>query len=301
MSAFASASVVMPVFNGEHTIRDALTALVPQVRSLPSAELIVVDNGSRDGTRDLVRAAGVTMVVEKTRGPSAARNAGLRLAGGDVIVYLDADTLPARGWLRALLAPFADASVMLAAGRTLCYVAQTAAERYVAASGLYDTERAIGREVFPFAPSLNMAVRRDAALAIGGWCEALTTGEDVDFSHRLLRKYPSRIAYAERAVLFHRTRSEDAGLRRQAWTYGEGAAALYLRYPEALHWDFRKSLTLAGQLGMRSAMPALLRLGKAFGLASSDQVEFARYHRLWNWYFWRGFFNIYGRRERRAS
>lgn len=301
MSLLLSASVIMPVYNGERMIGDALNSLIPQVRRLAAAELLVVDNGSSDRTAAVARSAGATVIEETKRGPAAARNAGLRRAAGEIIVYLDADTLPTRGWLRGMLAPFADPRVVIAAGRTLCYVAQTGAERYVAASGLYDTERAISREVFPFAPSLNMAVRREAAIAVGCWNEEMLTGEDVDFSHRLLSAYPSRIAYAKDAVLFHRTRSEDDSLRRQAWTYGEGAADLYLRYPQALRWDACKTLALAGQLGVRSAMPTLLRLGEAFGVVSADQVEFARYHRLWSWHFWRGFFSMYRRRERRAS
>src|SRR5207244_5260834 len=118
----------------------------------------------------------------------------------------------------------------------------TPAERYVAASGLIDAERAVHREPFPFAPSMNMAVRRDAALAVGGWAADMPTGEDVDFSFRVLRHHGNGISYRPGAVLFHRNRPTAERLRRQAWTYGEGAADLYLRYPEVVRWDVAKTL-----------------------------------------------------------
>jgi GT2 family glycosyltransferase len=174
-----------------------------------------------------------------------------------VIAHLDADTLPSRRWLAEIVTPFEDPQVIIVAGRTVCYPQDTAAGRYVAASGLYETERAINREPFPFAPSLNMAVRRSAALAVGGWAADMMTGEDVDFSHRVLRAFPSRIAYQPKAVLFHNTRASAEELRRQAWTYGEGAADIYLRYPEVVRWDLPKTLrprrSPRGSVGASSA------------------------------------------------
>jgi glycosyltransferase involved in cell wall biosynthesis len=299
VSETLSVSVVVPVLNGAASIGSLLDALGQQAVPPPDCEIIVVDNGSTDGTPDIVRRFGVTLLEEGVRGPAAARNRGLRHATGEVVAHLDADTQPSRRWLAELVAPFAAPQVVLTAGRTVCYPQDTAAGRYVAASGLYETERAINREPFPFAPSLNMAIRRAAAEAVGGWATDMMTGEDVDFSHRVLRAFPSRIVYRPGAVLFHRTRATAEELRRQAWTYGEGAAHLYLRYPEVVRWDLPKTLVLGGRLILRSAMPTILAAGHAIGRASAKDVEFARYHRLWTWWFWRGFFSMYRHRERR--
>jgi len=182
-----SVSVVIPAYNAAATIGDMLRALSCQSNAPADMEIIVADNGSTDNTCEIARSfAGVTVLREDKRGPSPARNRGLRHASKDIVVHLDADTLPTRKWLANLIAPFSDPSVMLAAGRTLCFRPTTAVERYIAATGLYEADRAISRVPFPFVPSLNMAVRRNAALAIGGWAEDLMTAEDVDFSHRLL-------------------------------------------------------------------------------------------------------------------
>jgi glycosyltransferase involved in cell wall biosynthesis len=291
-----SVSVVIPALDSADTVGDTLRALDRQ-SGASALEVIVVDNGSSDGTADVARAFGATVLEEPTPGPSAARNRGLRHARGDIVAHVDADTVPTRQWLEAIVSPFADPGVLLVAGRNISYPPSTAAERYVAASGLIESERAVHRPKFPFSPSMNMAVRRDAALDIGGWSEDLRTGEDVDFSFRLRRARGCAIEYAADAIVLHRNRNDDDALRRQAWTYGEGAASLYRKYPEESAWNARTVAVLAGQLVTRAARPPLLTMARRAGFGSDEELEFARYHWLWTWAFWRGFASRYwGRR-----
>jgi len=85
-------SVVIPVFNGIDYISDAVESVKNQ--TLPPTEIIIVDDGSTDGTPDKVKAIpGVTLVVQANRGPSAARNHGVAVASGDWLAFLDADDL----------------------------------------------------------------------------------------------------------------------------------------------------------------------------------------------------------------
>jgi glycosyltransferase involved in cell wall biosynthesis len=286
----ASVSVIVPVLNGARTIGDTLRSLIEQAQKPAEFEILAVDNGSTDNTTEIIERFNIKLLREEKRGPSAARNCGLRTARGEVIVYLDADTLPTRHWLAELLKPFADAAVMLAGGRTLAYLPQTPAERYVAASGLYEPQNNIQRQVFPFIPSQNLAVARDAALAVGGWSEDLKAAEDVDFCHRLLIKFPGRrMVYQPSAVLFHRNRRSDGELKEQARTYGAGAAHIYRRYPEVVQWDLKKSVHLVGIALARFFAPVFLRAR----LASGEEVEFAKYQKFWTYWFWRGFFSVY--------
>ncbi|MEN8106978.1 MAG: glycosyltransferase [Pseudomonadota bacterium] len=299
MKRSSSVSVIIPVLNGATTITRTLGALVSQAGAPTQTEIIVVDNGSTDNTRKVVTQFDVTLLDEKTRGPSAARNHGLHAATGEVIVYLDADTLPTRSWLAELTAAFDDPEVIIAGGRVLGYPPNTGAERFMATHGIWEPENNIFRPVFPFVPSLNLAVRRDAALVIGGWAEDMLTGEDVDFSYRILKRFPTTIAYRPRAILFHQHRQTDGELRTQAWTYGEGGAQMYRRYPDAVNWDFAKTLHVCRLLATRGMAPLVYTLGRLFGLASARRVELARYHRLWTWWWWRGFLSMYRSGERR--
>jgi len=301
MTALPSTSVVVPVLNGAATIGDLLSALRGQARAPANTEIIVVDNGSTDATVDIVKEFGVTLMHETIRGPAAARNHGLHHASGEVIAHLDADTLPARTWLAELVEPFADPHVHLAAGKTLSFRPETPAERYFARAQLYDAETNVHRPVLPFAASLNMAVRRTSALAIHGWAEDMITAEDVEFSHRLLEAFPSEIVYQPSAVLFHRNRRTDAELCRQAWTYGEGVAHLYQRYPDRLTWGVPQTLHVVRSVVQRWIIARTLRLGRSVRLASLEEHEFAHYHWLWTWWFWRGFQSMYRHGERRVS
>jgi glycosyltransferase involved in cell wall biosynthesis len=288
-----SVSVVIPVLNGAHTIGDTLRSLARQVPLRGFCETIVVDNGSTDGTLELVEELGVRLLHATTRGAAAARNAGLRAARGDIVVCCDADTILTRRWLVEMTAAFDDAAVTLAAGRIVCYPPKTGAERYLATSGVYDVERAVCRPWFPLAPSGNMAVRRTAALAVGGFDEAMLSAEDADFCYRVLCAYPGEIAYRADAMLFHRSRPTAAELRRQAWVYGEGVARLYRRYPDILPWDLRRVLLLAARTAGRGVLPPLLAAGRLMRIVPNEKVEFAVYHRLWTWWFWCGFLRLY--------
>ncbi|MFN2175555.1 MAG: glycosyltransferase family 2 protein, partial [Anaerolineales bacterium] len=99
-------SIVIPVLNGEEVIADLLRALTSQRGLSNDPEIIVVDNGSVDRTREIVRQFGVVLLDEKKRGPGPARNCGLSYASGDIIAHLDVDTIPTRRWLSELVAPF---------------------------------------------------------------------------------------------------------------------------------------------------------------------------------------------------
>ncbi len=84
---------ILPVFNGERYVGEALDSMLAQTR--PLHEIIVVDDGSRDGTADVVASYGsrVRLVRQENAGPGVARNTGVRHADGDLVAFLDADDL----------------------------------------------------------------------------------------------------------------------------------------------------------------------------------------------------------------
>lgn len=95
-------SVVMPCFNAEAFVAEALDSVLGQ--TYPDVEVIAVDDGSSDRSRDIVRGYGdrVTLLVQQNRGPYPARNAGLRAATGEFVAFLDADDHWRRDCLQAL-------------------------------------------------------------------------------------------------------------------------------------------------------------------------------------------------------
>src|SRR4051812_44132851 len=91
-------SVVIPAFNEKFYLGACLESLGRQ--DAPGGfEIIVVDNGSTDGTAVVARAAGATVLLEPERGVCRARQRGTEAAAGEIVVSADADTLYGPGWL----------------------------------------------------------------------------------------------------------------------------------------------------------------------------------------------------------
>ena len=130
-------TVVVPVHNGAAMIGTCLEALVGLDYPAQALEIVVVDNRSTDDTRAIVRARPVRL-VEETRVQSsyAARNRGVLVSQGDVVAFTDADCVPDRQWLRALVAPLANPQVGGVAGGIEPYQARTLVERYQARRAL---------------------------------------------------------------------------------------------------------------------------------------------------------------------
>lgn len=84
-------SVVIPVYNGERFLGDAIRSVLEQ--SYGPVQCVVVDDGSSDGSRDIARsfAPDVECVVQRNQGVSAARNAGIAATRGELVAFLDAD------------------------------------------------------------------------------------------------------------------------------------------------------------------------------------------------------------------
>lgn len=278
-----SVSVVVPVLNGARTIGDLLNALLNQSGTPLQTQIIVVDNGSTDGTQKIVRQHHVKLLEERRPGPAAARNLGLRYARGDVIAHIDADAIPSENWLSEIVAPFRRPDVVLVGGRTMPLTPLTRVEQFIAE--YYPSRVSILREVVPFVSSVNMAVRRRCALGIGGWSEEMKTGEDIDFCYRLLRKFPAQIARVGGAVVFHGHRRSAEELRKQAWCYGEGLAHIFLRYPELLKRAIIRTIVLRGEI--------MTSLRHSTMFVSTELQEPAYYHRLWTWSFWQGFLSMF--------
>src|SRR5205809_152715 len=119
-----SVSVVVPVLNAARTLPSCLAAL-DRLDPGPT-EILLVDNGSTDGSLELMqkftdggRHARRRLLHEQRRGASVSRNTGLRAARGDIVAFTDADCAPEMDWLAQLVQPLADPSVGAAAGRVV--------------------------------------------------------------------------------------------------------------------------------------------------------------------------------------
>ena len=174
-------SALIATYNhGDYVVR-AIESVLAQTR--PPDEVIVIDDGSTDGTAELIRGrfgASVRYAWQKNRGPAAARNAGLRLCCGDWVAFLDADDT----WLpRKLEAQEAALARHARAALVACDCLRCQPDGTVIGSmplpGIEDRRHMLAqltwRCLFVFS---SVMARRDALLAHGGFPEDLRGGED---------------------------------------------------------------------------------------------------------------------------
>jgi len=212
-----SVSVVVAVRNARATIEECVESLL----ALDPApiELLVVDNGSTDGTLEALGAFGerITLLHEARRGAGAARNAGIAAARGQVVAFTDADCVVEPEWLGNLVGPLADPQVGVVGGTILAADPTNPIERYE--EGIHDHRQAI--EVFkpPYAITMNWASRRAVLEELGGFDEGFLRGQDVDLSYRILQSGRT-LAFAPDAVVRHHNERTVGGLAREGFTHG---------------------------------------------------------------------------------
>jgi GT2 family glycosyltransferase len=188
-----------------------------------------VDNASRDGTAALLRRYGgrIVMLEETTRGPGAARNAGLRAAGGEVVAFTDADCRVAPDWLSALVPPLDDPQVGIAGGTIRSVPPANDVEKF--GDVIHDHRQAIEVYEPPYAITMNWASRRLVLQELGGFDERFRRSEDVDLSYRMIQAGYA-LAFAPAAVVYHHNETSLAGLFREGFAHGFHAVQTLKRH-----------------------------------------------------------------------
>ncbi|MET9866702.1 bifunctional polysaccharide deacetylase/glycosyltransferase family 2 protein [Streptomyces sp. NPDC006386] len=247
-------SVIVPAYNEKECIANTLNSLA---RSTHPIEIIVVDDGSTDGTADIAESLGmpnVRVIRQANAGKPAALNNGVRSARYDIVVMMDGDTVFEPDTVRQLVQPFADPEVGAVAGnakvgnRTTVIGAWQHIE-YVMGFNLdrrmYDLLRCM-----PTIPGAIGAFRREAVLQVGGMSED-TLAEDTDITIALHRA-GWRVVYQEHARAWTEAPGSLKQLwsQRYRWSYGTMQAL----------WKHRKSLTDKGPSGRfgRVGMPLVV-------------------------------------------
>src|SRR6267142_2721520 len=127
-------SVVVPAYNEERTIRVAVETLLES--EYPDLEVIVVDDGSQDGTADrlldLHQQGRIRLIRQQNAGKAAALNAGIAAATGEVVLYTDADSLFLRETVAKTVRWFADPSVDAVCGNDVPLRARTGLQKLLA-------------------------------------------------------------------------------------------------------------------------------------------------------------------------
>ncbi|MEU6141533.1 bifunctional polysaccharide deacetylase/glycosyltransferase family 2 protein [Streptomyces sp. NPDC047081] len=251
-------SVIVPAYNEKECIANTLESLS---KSTHPIEVIVVDDGSTDGTSEIARNAAhelgmtnVRVIRQENAGKPAALNNGVRSASYDIVVMMDGDTVFEPDTVRHLVQPFADPEVGAVAGNAKVGNRNTVIGawqhiEYVMGFNLdrrmYDLLRCM-----PTIPGAIGAFRREAVLQVGGMSED-TLAEDTDITIAMHRA-GWRVVYQEHARAWTEAPGSLKQLwsQRYRWSYGTMQAL----------WKHRKSLTDKGPSGRfgRVGMPLVV-------------------------------------------
>ena len=243
-------SIINPIRNVERTLETNLKHLLDIDYNKDKMEIVFGDGGSTDKTIEILRewqkrySMIKVVVVPNSKSPGEARNAALKIAKGDYILFTDGDCAPRKDWAKKLLEPFfKDPKIGMVGGEihTLrtdpnndveAYCEQTkfltvAGRCLLTEEGYYpgimkDLPHEVNGNIHsPFFATANAAVSKEASDAIGRefWHEI--TSEDVDFSLRILKK-GFKLYYKPSSIVDHMHRVTLAAYCKQLYGYGFG-------------------------------------------------------------------------------
>jgi cellulose synthase/poly-beta-1,6-N-acetylglucosamine synthase-like glycosyltransferase len=218
-------SIVVPAYNEAVGIEAAVRSLAAS--DYPDLEIVVVDDGSDDGTADLVEALGlarVQVIRQRNQGKAVALNTGVAACRNDILVMVDGDTVFQPDTVRWLVQPFQDQRVGAVSGNTKVGNRRGLLGRwqhleYVVGFNLdrrmYDLLLCM-----PTVPGAIGAFRREALAAVGG-VSTDTLAEDTDLTMAVNRA-GYRVVYEQRALAWTEAPSSINALWRQRyrWCYG---------------------------------------------------------------------------------
>lgn len=225
-------SVIVCTRNGRRRIGGCLAACAGLADA--NHEVVVVDDGSRDGTADWVAAhhPEVRLVRCGAVGLSAARNAGAAAADGGILAFTDDDCEPDRDWLGELRRAFGSGAFAAVGGPNLAPEPRSWQEAVVCAAPGAPSHVLLDDVEAEHLPGCNLAVTRVAFAAVGGFDPRFTTaGDDVDFCWRL-RDAGFRLGFSPAAFVWHHRRPTVIRFLRQQAGYGRAERLLLAKHPQ---------------------------------------------------------------------
>ncbi|NLE65760.1 MAG: glycosyltransferase [Elusimicrobia bacterium] len=230
-------SVVVPAYNAAGTIGENLKALLCQTYP-GSVEIIVVDDGSTDGTSEAVsRFPSVRCLRQENAGPASARNRGAEAARGEIVLFTDSDCRPQVDWVGKILEGFSSDDIGAVCGSYGIANPSSFLARGIHREILYRHRVLMGEIVNCFG-SYNVAIRRDLFLTLGGFDGTYrhASGEDNDLSYRL-RAQGHRIRFVRGALVDHFHQEDLRRYLKEQYRHGFWRAKMYRTHPRMAGGD----------------------------------------------------------------
>lgn len=233
-------SVILPTHNRSSSLKKTLLSLINQTYPKSRYEIIVVDDGGSDGTKNMIEELNkqtnskIHYLWQKNQGPAAARNFGIKHSKSGIIAFTDDDCIVNPDWLEKIASAFSkDKDATIVGGETIPPKGEI-----VAAVGQGLTKNAFfdyvnGKKEAIFFPTCNAAFRK-AVFGKAGYFDEdfpLAAGEDLEFSWRCFKK-GLKMLYAPEIVVTHYCTPNLRAYARQSFNYGRGNYITKLKQPD---------------------------------------------------------------------
>lgn len=256
------ATVVVPAYNAARTIGACVTALQKQTMDPSCFELIIVDDGSEDGTAEIAEGLGARVLRQERKRPAAARNTGAKEARGEIVCFTDADCAPREDWLEQIVKPFADDPATIGCKGVYNTSQRSLVARFVQAEYEDKYDLLHHQQYIDFIDTYSAAYRRDVLLANNGFDESFPYLEDQELSFRLAtRGY--RMRFQPDAVVFHQHAADVLDYFRKKFIIGFWKAQVVRRFPERGVRDSHTPQVMKFQMALMALVLTLL-VGLAF-------------------------------------
>lgn len=243
-------SIIIPIFNSVATIRQCLDSVSKQTYAKERYEIVVIDDGSTDGSSDCVLEYQVILIKQSNKGPACARNRGVKCAKGELVIFLDSDCVVASDWIQKHVnvhVSGCDEGVRLGCvggSMILPKKHNTIIELSDYYSSWYEPPLASAKQKYEYLPSTNLSILKNVFEMVGGFNENLRCGEDVEFGMRLLgRGYVIKCCPEIEVEHYSRTTLSSFMSHHYQWGYyapqfrkfGSGLKYDWLFYPNRLY------------------------------------------------------------------
>ena len=230
-------SVIVPTFNRAGEIKELLDSLSAQTIPHNEFEIIIVDDGSTDNTKEVIESIksksdlNIKTLYQNHKGPGEARNLGMENAKGKYFIFIDSHCIADNNWLAAYkkeveqkdVAGFGGPDSVLPNFKPVQKAIDYSMTSFITTGGIRGHSKKKISKYYP--RSFNMGVRADIVKQIGGMGK-LRHGQDIEFSNRILSTGEPIIKVAG-AVVYHKRRISIKKFFKQVYNWGVARINLY--------------------------------------------------------------------------
>ena len=223
-------SIITPTYNRADELVHLYESLKKQTVDLKLFEFIISDDGSTDITQSMVEEwqfnspFKIKFISQKNQGPGAARNHGLDIAEGELILFIDSDCEAHPDWIQTIYEEYLNDSFDACGGpdgakddfTTLQKAIDFAMTSFITTGGMRGHSEKMMAKFFP--RTHNMGIKRSVYEKVGGFGD-LRHGQDIELSNRI-RKSGARIKFLINAVVYHRRRTSIKQFFKQVFNWG---------------------------------------------------------------------------------